>query len=232
MKNLILSLVILLLIPLCGLAQMQNYEGGVQYKQRRTSNKIELTPGTNSDLKFSSATGNVTMRYGSNSLIFLGGTNEIFRATTSAITLNDIYIAGGESVGQLYRSADTIMALAADSTWYNITGLTAYENAIQTTLTDSTIEVNWPGYYSIHYNGDIAHSADTVKVNIGVFVNDTVEQVQIIGNTNIKAKDKHETIIGSGLVLLNPGDVVSLKAKATKTGNLTISGINFYIKRE
>ena len=141
-----------------------------------------------------------------------------------------VYITGNVAIGQLYRSADTTLALTAN-TYKKLVKFTNAPNYIKTTQTDSTITATWPGYYTVSVNANLTHASDTAIVELGVYKGDTL-QSQIIAKTEIRVGTKYETIAGSGLIYLSAGDIVSLRVRANKTGDLTISGINFYLKRE
>lgn len=150
-------------------------------------------------------------------------------------TNGDVNISGTTTseynLGQLYTDdGSVVINIAATETYYTVTGLTL-DSSENTTLTDSSITVSKSGYYAIlSVSPSFTHATNSTICHFSVFVED-VEMMQIEGERKIGVGGDFGWGGMGGLLWLNSNEEVKIKAKADKTGNLTINHMNFSLFR-
>ena len=159
--------------------------------------------------------------------------------TSGATTTNDIEIGNltvnaeftsNNSFGELYDPSTVIST--ATTNYYTLSGWTAGAYNEATLDTDSTILVAQAGTYRINFSMSFTHATVSTVVHICAFNStDNTEFTNIETERKIGTGGDVGSVSGTGLVVLSANDKVCLRAKADKTGNLTVSHGNFNITR-
>lgn len=129
---------------------------------------------------------------------------------------------------QLYAIGDSIYNIGATDTYYTIIDWNT-DSAINSTTTDSSITVSRSGLAMIYQGLSYTHSTNNTVMHHCVFINDI--EIEEGGESQRKISVGGDVgNSGTGIVKwLNTGDIVKIKVKSDKTGNLTFNHGSFYV---
>ena len=135
------------------------------------------------------------------------------------------------SFGELYDPADVI-STAVTGKYYTLTNWTTGQSTSATLDADSTIQLEQAGTYLINFSMSFTHATNNTVVHICAFNStDNTEFTNIETERKIGTGGDFGNVGGTGIVVLDANDKVSLRAKADNTGNLTVNHGNFNIIR-
>jgi len=131
--------------------------------------------------------------------------------------------------GELHDPSTVIATATAG--YYTLTGWTGGNSYLTTLDTDSTIQVLKRGAYLLSFSMSFTHSIGNTVVHISAFNSDGAEYTNIETERKIGTAGDYGNVGGVGIIFLEAGEKVSVRAKADKSGNLTVNHGNFNIVR-
>jgi len=149
---------------------------------------------------------------------------------TRTLTVNgDLAVTGTQtSFGELVDPVDVISTAVAK--YYTLTNWTAGKTNNTTLDADSTILLLTAGTYLVNFSFSFTHSNNSVLTHISAFNStDNTEYTNIETERTIGNGSDIGCVSGTGLITVSANDKVSIRAKADKTGNLTINHGNLNI---
>lgn len=150
----------------------------------------------------------------------------------------DVEVSTDNSFAEMYNPS-TVISTASGTVYYALSGWTAgLTNNATADVVDSMMIVDQAGTYKIDFGNSFTHSGTAVLVHICPFKrNGDWSGGEWIELTNGETEATKATagsvsdVSRSLFVELNAGDTLGIRAKADKTGNLTINHGNFNVIR-
>ena len=133
------------------------------------------------------------------------------------------------AIGEMYIDDDSVTATGTISKYYAIAMAAGYSNGV-TMTNDSTMTIVTAGQYKISYSISCTHSVNNTLIHASLFVDD-VEDSQTEAQRKIGTAGDIGSFSGTGIATFEVDEEIKLKAKADKSGNLTIQHMNFNIVR-